>query len=96
MTELVEGIKHLISKDSGPKQAKQMGDDFEDDIEWFLTNNKIAEDEVMRTGEKAVEGSGGVKKGDVGLLVGHPSADDLMITIEAKAGESNSAYIEGE
>ena len=92
MTKLVEGIKHLVSKDSGPKQAKQMGDDFEDDIEWFLTNNKIAEDEVLRTGEKAIEGSGGVKKGDVGLLVGHPSADDLMITIEAKAGESNSAY----
>ena len=64
----------------------------QDDIEWFLTNNKIAEDEVMRTGEKAIEGSGGVKKGDIGLLVGHPSADDLMITIEAKAGESNSAY----
>ena len=92
MKDLVEEIKQLINKDAAPKQAKQMGDDFEDDIEWFLTNNKIAEDEVMRTGEKAIEGSGGVKKGDVGLLVGHPSADDLMITIEAKAGESNSAY----
>ena len=69
-----------------------MGDEFEDDIEWFLTNIKSGEDEVIRTGEKAIEGSGGVKKGDVGLLVGHPSTNDLMITIEAKAGESNSAY----
>jgi len=92
MKELVEEIKDKITKDSAPKQAKQMGDDFEDDIEWFLTNIKSAEDEVVRTGEKAIEGSGGVKKGDVGLLVGHPSANDLMITIEAKAGESNSAY----
>ena len=92
MKDLVEEIKQLINKDAAPKQAKQMGDDFEDDIEEFLTNIKRAEDEVMRTGEKAIEGSGGVKKGDVGLLVGHPSANDLMITIEAKAGESASAY----
>jgi hypothetical protein len=56
------------------------------------TNFKCAEDEVTRTGERAVEGSGGVKKGDLGLLVGHPSANDLMITIEAKAGESSGAY----
>jgi hypothetical protein len=46
----------------------------------------------MRTGEKAVKGSGGVKKGDVGLLVGHPAANDLMISIEAKGGCSASAY----
>jgi hypothetical protein len=92
MKELVEEIKEKITKDSAPKQAKQMGDEFEDDIEWFLTNIKSGEDEVIRTGEKAIEGSGGVKKGDVGLLMGHPSANDLMITIEAKAGESNSAY----
>jgi len=92
MKKLVEEIKEKITKDSAPKQAKQMGDDFEDDIEWFLTNIKSAEDEVIRTGEKAIEGSGGVKKGDVGLLVGLPSSNDLMITIEAKAGESNSAY----
>ena len=92
MKKLVEEIKELVIKDAAPKQAKQMGDDFEDDIEEFLTIIKSAEDEVKRTGEKAIEGSGGVKKGDVGLLVGHPSADDLMITIEAKAGTSNSAY----
>lgn len=92
MKALVEEIKDKITKDSAPKQAKQMGDDFEDDIQMFLTNFKCAEDEVTRTGEKAVEGSGGVKKGDLGLLVGHPSANDLMITIEAKAGESSGAY----
>ena len=92
MKDLVNEIKDLVSKDAAPKQAKQMGDDFEDDIEMFLTNIKSAEDEVTRTGEKAIEGSGGVKKGDVGLLVGHPDANDLMITIEAKAGESSGAY----
>ena len=92
MKSLVSEIKDLISKDAAPKQAKQMGDDFEDEIEVFLTNIKSAEDKVMRTGEKAVKGSGGVKKGDLGLLVGHPAANDLMITIEAKAGESASAY----
>ena len=89
---LVEGIKDQISKDTAPKQPKQMGDDFEDDIQMFLTNIKSAEDELIRTGEKATKGSGGDKKGDLGLLVGHPKAKDLMITIEAKAGESSNAY----
>ena len=69
-----------------------VGADFEDDIEGYLTNIKSAEDEVTRTGDKAIKGSGGVKKGDVGVLIGHPAATDLMITIEAKAGESASAY----
>jgi len=92
MNTLVNEIKDLVSKDAAPKQAKQMGDDFEDDIEWFLTNIKSAEDEVKRTGEEAVEGSGGDKKGDVLVEVGHPSTDDLKITIEAKAGKSQGAY----
>jgi len=92
MKALVEEIKDLVSKDAAPKQAKEMGDDFEDDIEVFLGNIKSAEDKVIRTGEEAIEGTGGVKKGDVGVLVGHPSANDLMITIEAKAGVSNKAY----
>ena len=92
MTILVNEIKDLISKDAAPKQAKQMGDDFEDDIQNFLTDIKSAEDEVTSTGEEAVKGSGGSKKGDLGLLVGHPTANDLMITIEAKAGKSAGAY----
>ena len=92
MKTLVEEIKNQISKDTAPKQAKQMGDDFEDDIQMFLTNIKSAEDELFRTGEKATKGSGGDKKGDLGLLVGHPKANDLMITIEAKAGVSPGAY----
>ena len=92
MTTLVNEIKDLISKDAAPKQAKEMGDNFEADIQMFLTNIKSAEDEVTSTGEKAVKGSGGSKKGDLGLLVGHPTANDLMITIEAKAGESATAY----
>ena len=92
MTTLVNEIKDLISKDAAPKQAKEKGDLFEDDIEKYLTNIKSAEDEVKRTGEKAIKGSGGVKKGDVGVLVGHPEAKDLMITIEAKSGEASNAY----
>ena len=92
MKTLVSEIKDLISKDAAPKQAKQMGDDFEDDIQNFLTDIKSAEDEVTSTGEEAVKGSGGSKKGDLGLLVGHPTANDLMITIEAKAGKSAGAY----
>ena len=92
MTTLVNENKDLISKDAAPKQAKQMGDDFEADIQMFLTNIKSSEDEITSTGEKAVKGSGGSKKGDLGLLVGHPTANDLMITIEAKAGESAGAY----
>ena len=92
MIALVEQIKDLVSKGKGKKQAKEMGDDFEDDIEWFLTDVKVAEDEVKRTGEQAVKGSGGDKKGDVLVEVGHPSTDDLRITIEAKAGKSAGAY----
>jgi hypothetical protein len=92
MTTLVNEIKDLISKDAAPKQAKQMGDDFEDDIEKYLTNIKSAEDEVKRTGEDAVKGSGGDKKGDLLVEIGHPSSDDLKITVEAKGGKSQNAY----
>ena len=88
MTTLVGEIKDLISKDAAPKQAKEEGDNFEAELEEFLTIIKSAEDEVTSTGEEAIKGSGGVKKGDLGLLVGHPTANDLMITIEAKAGKS--------
>ena len=97
MTTLVGEIKDLISKDAAPKQPKEQGDNFEDDIERFLTNVKVAEDEVKRTGEDAVEGSGGDKKGDVLVEIGHPSSDDLKITVEAKSGEKQGAYkLEGE
>jgi len=92
MTTLVGEIKDLISKDAAPKQAKEEGDNFEAELEEFLTIIKSAEDEVTSTGEEAIKGSGGVKKGDLGLLVGHPTANDLMITIEAKAGKSAGAY----
>jgi len=92
MKALVLDIMDLVSKDAAPKQAKEMGDDFEDDVEAYLTSIKTAEDEIKRTGEEAVEGSGGDKKGDVLVEIGHPSSDGLKITIEAKGGKSQSAY----
>jgi hypothetical protein len=91
MKDLVGEIKDLVSRGRS-KTPKETGDDFEDDIEWFLTDVKAAEDEVKRTGEEAVRGSGGDKKGDVLVYVGHPSTDDLRIAIEAKAGKSAGAY----
>jgi hypothetical protein len=92
MKDLVEEIKGLVIKDAAPKPAKQVGDNSEDAVEVFLTNIKNAEDKVTRTGEEAIKGSGGVKKGDVGVLIGHPIANDLLISCEVKGGESASAY----
>jgi len=99
MTTLVNEIKDLISKDAAPKQAKIMGDEFEDEIERFLNHSgaKVMDDDIAVVGEEEVEGSAGAKKGDILIKVEEPRAKNLRIAIEAKAGLSSGAYtIDGE
>ena len=96
VTNLVSGILTEIGKDKAPKQAKEMGDIFEEDIEWYLNNSgaKVMDDDIAVVGEDAIKGSGGAKTGDVLIKVEDPAAKKLRITIEAKAGKSKSAYTE--
>jgi hypothetical protein len=98
MKDLVEEIKGLVIKDAAPKQAKIMGDEFEQEIEWFLKNRaKVMDDDIEVVGESSVDGSAGAKKGDVLIKVEEPTAKNLRIALEVKSGLSPSAYtIDGE
>jgi len=92
MKLLVEEIKTAVIKDSAPKQAKEQGDQFEEDITWFLNNVKVMDDDVEQVGESEIEGTDGAKTGDVLIKVSDPSANNLRIATEAKSGKSGGAY----
>ena len=75
------------------KKGTQKGTKFEAEIdEWLNANAKVMNDDIGVVGGVGIEGSAGAKTGDLLIKVDDPAAKKLKITIEAKAGVSNSAY----